>query len=74
MDYQFVLSDLNVINLQFLLTVDNDVSCHVTLGDFQKWPQDKKMFFDLSMFDIQWENKGYSICQIVQNNDLPNFE
>ena len=23
------------------------------------------------MVDIQWENKGYSICQIVQNNDLP---
>ena len=23
------------------------------------------------MFDIQWENKGYSICQIVQNNGLP---
>ena len=31
----------------------------------------RKMFFDLSIFDIQWENKGYSICQIVQNNDLP---
>ena len=28
------------------------------------------MFFDLSMIAIQWENKGYSICQIVQNNDL----
>ena len=27
------------------------------------------MFFDLLMFDIQWENKGYSICQILQNND-----
>ena len=27
------------------------------------------MFFNL--FDIQWENKGYSICQIVQNNNLP---
>ena len=31
----------------------------------------QKMFFNLSMFDIQRENKGYSICQIVQNNDLP---
>ena len=29
------------------------------------------MFFDLSMFDIQWENKRSSICQIVQNIDLP---
>ena len=27
------------------------------------------MLFDLSMFDIQCENKDYSICQIVQNND-----
>ena len=31
------------------------------------------MFSDLSTLDIQWENKGYSICQIVQNNDLPNI-
>ena len=31
----------------------------------------QKMFFDLSIVDIQSENKGYSICQIVQNNDLP---
>ena len=29
-----------------------------------------KMFFDLSMFDIQWEHKGYSMCQILQNNNL----
>ena len=30
-----------------------------------------KRFFDLSMLDIQEESKGYSICQIEQNNDLP---
>ena len=30
------------------------------------------MFFDLSMLDIQRENKGYSICQIVRNNGLSN--
>ena len=33
--------------------------------------QGQKMFFDLSLVDIQWKKKGYSICQIVQNNDLP---
>ena len=32
---------------------------------------EQKKFFDLSRFDIYWENKGYSICQIAQNNDLP---
>ena len=31
------------------------------------------MLFDLSMFDIQCENKGYSICQIVQNNESVNL-
>ena len=31
----------------------------------------QKIFFDLSMFDMQWRNEGYSICQIMQNNDLP---
>ena len=29
------------------------------------------MFLDLSMFDIQGKKKGYSICKIVQNSDLP---
>ena len=29
----------------------------------------RKMFFDLSMYDIQLENKGYSIRQIVQKNN-----
>ena len=34
----------------------------------------RKTFIDQSMFDIQCKNKGRSICQIVQNNDLPNIE
>ena len=29
----------------------------------------RKMFFDSSMLDIQWENKVYTICQILQYND-----
>ena len=41
MDYQLVLSDLKIIDLQFLLNVNNDVGCHVTLGDFQKLPHGK---------------------------------
>ena len=28
--------------ISILVTVDNDVSCHVTLGDFQRWPQGEK--------------------------------
>ena len=43
MDYRLVLSDLKIINLQVLLTVDNDVSCHVILGDFQNWPHGEKL-------------------------------
>ena len=26
----------------FLVTVDNEVSCHVTLGDFEGWSKGKK--------------------------------
>ena len=40
-------------------------------GGFPEMTPRQKMFFDLSIVDIQSENKGYSICQIVQNNDLP---
>ena len=68
MAYQLVLPDLKIINLQFFVTVYNDVS--MTLGDFQKRPRSKNVL-DLSLVDIRWENKGYSIYQIVQNNDLP---
>ena len=71
MDYHLVLPDLKIINLQFLLTADNGVICLVTLGDFQKRPQGKKILFDQSILDIQRDSKGYSICQIVQDNDLP---
>ena len=38
---------------------------------FPQMTPGQKMFFNL--FDIQWENKGYSICQIVQNNNLPKW-
>ena len=31
---------------------------------------EQKAFFDLTMFDIQCDNKSYSICQIMWNNDL----
>ena len=41
------------------------------LGGIPEMTPVRKMFFDLSMFDIQWENKSYLICQIVQNNDPP---
>ena len=34
------------------------------LGIFPEMIRRRKMFFDLSLFDIQ-------ICQIAQNNDLP---
>ena len=36
MDCRLVLSDLEIINFQFLLAEDNDVTFHLTLGDFQK--------------------------------------
>ena len=57
MDYHLVLPDFKIINLQFLLTADNGVSCLVTLGDFQKRPQGKKIWFDQSMLDIQRDSK-----------------
>ena len=44
------------------------------LGGFPEMTPGWKMFFDLSMFDIQLENKkNYSVWQIVQNNDLPAY-
>ena len=70
MDNRLVLWNLKIVELQFLVTVDNDVSCHVTWG-VSRDDSRAKMFFDQSMFDIQWENNGFLIYQIVQNNDLP---
>ena len=35
-DYRLVLSNLKIVELQFLVTVKNDVSCHVTLGYSQR--------------------------------------
>ena len=32
MDYRLVLSVLKIASLEFSLTADNDVSCHLTLG------------------------------------------
>ena len=36
MDYRLELSNLKIVELQFLVTVDNDVRCHVTSGDLQR--------------------------------------
>ena len=58
MDYRSVLSDLKIVDLQFL----------VNLGGFPEMTPRLKMFFKLSMFDIQLENKGYPIFQIAQDN------
>ena len=41
------------------------------LKGFLEMTPERKMFFDLSISDVQRENKGYSICQILHNNDLP---
>ena len=71
MNHRLVLSNLKIVELQFLVTVDEDVSCSVTLGDLPEVTPGRRMFSDLPMLDIQWEDKSYSICQIVQNNDLP---
>ena len=51
MDDRLVLSNMEIVELQFLVTIDNDVRCHVILGDFQRFPR-AKIFFDLSLFDI----------------------
>ena len=53
------------------INVDNEVTYPVTLGDFQKRHQEKKCSFTNINVYYPWENKGYSIGQIVQNNDLP---
>ena len=42
MDYRLELSNLKIVELQFLVTVDNDVRCHVTSGDLQRWTQGEK--------------------------------
>ena len=70
MDYRLVLSDLKIMDLHLLLTVDNDVRCPVTLGDFQDDPRANNVLWLINLVDILWENKAYSICQILPNNDL----
>ena len=42
MNYQLVLSNFETVEFQVLVTVDNDVSYHVTLVDFQICPQSEK--------------------------------
>ena len=49
MGYQLILSNLKFVDAQFLVIVYNDTSCHVTLGDFQRWTQGK---------DIIWRNNA----------------
>ena len=44
MDYRLALPDLKIINLQFLLIVDNDVSCHVTWEISRDNPRAKNVF------------------------------
>ena len=39
-------------------------------GGFPEMIPERKVFNHLSLFDTQWENKGYSVCQIVQDNGL----
>ena len=39
---RLVLSNLKIVELQFLATVDNDISYHLTLEDFQRWLQGEK--------------------------------
>ena len=67
MGYQLILSNLKFVDAQFLVIVYNDTSCHVTLGDFQRWTQWKNIIWR-NKLDIWWESKDYSMCQIVQNN------
>ena len=69
MNYRLVLSNLKIVEFQVLMTVDNNILSR-DLGGFPEMTPGRKIIFDLSIFDIQWENKGYSICHIVQNNDL----
>ena len=43
-DYRLVLSNLKTAELQFLVSVGSDVNDHVTLENFQRWPQGVKYF------------------------------
>ena len=43
------------------------------LWEFSEIAPERNMFFGQPIFNIQWENKGFPICQIVQNNDLPTW-
>ena len=42
MNYRLVLSNLKFVVLQFLVTIDIDVSCHVNIRVFQIWPKGKR--------------------------------
>ena len=41
-DYRLVLPDLKFVDLEFFVTVDNNVSCYVTLGDLKRWSHGEK--------------------------------
>ena len=50
--YWLVLSNLKIAELHFMVTVDNQMSCHVALGDFKRWIQGEKCFltYQFSIF------------------------
>ena len=49
MDYRLVLSNLEIVELQFLVTVDNDVSRHVTRGISRDDPKVENVLWPINV-------------------------
>ena len=52
-----VLSNSKIVELQFLVNVDNDVRYHVSLGDFQRIPQGERCYLTYHCFMSSEETK-----------------
>ena len=71
MDYQLVLSNLKIVELWFLVTVDNDVSCHMIWWRvFKGDPRVKNDFWPINArYSVRKQRllslPGYSVYSII---------
>ena len=68
MAHRLVLSNSKFVDLQFLVTVCYDVSCHVNLEFFQRWLQCEKclLTYQLSVFSEKAKVTQFArLCRIM---------
>ena len=73
MDHWLVLISLKIADFKFLVTIDNDVSCHMTLGDFQKWPWGGKCYLTYQCSIYSEKTNVNQFARLCRTNCLLKF-